>query len=231
MKWYQILLSVSIPPSSVCCSVQPWACVLSTNPRDQTKNHIYRCRNFNEFKNMSTKKLWPEPACYGNCSGLGWWDAHINCSSEGFSERQAGPAYSYLWGWCSPAINLSTRQHIGLSGHCEQPAGACGREAIPHLAKVSFQDWSTFWNMESPRQLDVVDQADFGYPSNLHVMISKQLRCWKAGDTWGKLLWKIEVVFQPWGHTVVKSASFSAPHNLLDYQLSDQILDFPAFLY
>lgn len=106
---------------------------------------------------------------------------------------------------------------------------------MSHLANVSFQDWSIFWNMESPSQLDIGVQADFGHPSNSHVMIPKQLRCWKAEETWGKWLWKTETVFQPYSHTVVRSAywhvfnssSFSAWPT--DYQISDQTFYFPVF--
>lgn len=94
-----------------------------------------------------------------------------------------------------------------------------------------------FWNMESPRQLDIGGQAEFGYPSNSHVMIPKQLRCWKAEDTWGKWLWKTETVFQPYSNSVVRSAywhvfnssSFSAWPT--DYQISDQTFYFPVFPY
>lgn len=94
-----------------------------------------------------------------------------------------------------------------------------------------------FWNMESPRQLDIGGQAEFGYPSNSHVMIPKQLRCWKAEDTWGKWLWKTETVFQPYSNSVVRSAywhvfnssSFSAWQT--DYQISDQTFYFSVFPY
>lgn len=94
-----------------------------------------------------------------------------------------------------------------------------------------------FWNMECPRQLDIGGQAEFGYPSNSHVMIPKQLRCWKAEDTWGKWLWKTETIFQPYSNSVVRSAywhvfnssSFSAWPT--DYQISDQTFYFPVFPY
>lgn len=117
------------------------------------------------------------------------------------------------------------------------PCWAFCRKAMLHLANVSFQDWSMFWNMESASQLDIGVQADFGYPSNSHVMIPKQLRCWKAVDTWGKWLWKTETVFQPYSHIVVRSAywhvfnssSFSAWPT--DYQISDQTFYFPVFPY
>lgn len=134
-------------------------------------------------------------------------------------------------------VSLLLTEAQAICRHMSHLDGPCDRKAMPHLAKVLFQNWSTCWNKESPRQLDIGGCTDFGYPSNLHVMIPKQLRCWKAGDTWGKWLWKIRIVFQPCKHTVARSAywttfnftSFSGWPT--DYPISDQIFCFPTFLY
>lgn len=104
----------------------------------------------------------------------------------------------------SPPYVVAQADCIQLSACCERLAGACDSKAAPYPAKISFQDWSIFWNMESPRQLDIGGRADFGYPSNSPVMIPKQPRCWKAGGSRGKWLWKIQTVFQPCRHTMVR---------------------------
>lgn len=135
--------------------------------------------------------------------------------------------------YCSSSIPSPHVEMVCVHG---SQLTVCDGEAMAHLA-ISFQGWSMFWNMESTSQLDIGVQTDFGYPSNSHVMIPKQRRSWKAEDTWGKWLWKAETVFQPYSHTVVRSAywqvfnssSFSAWQT--DYQISDQTFYFPVFPY
>lgn len=127
------------------------------------------------------------------CSGL---PANVKCCCPTGSPWPETPT------WVPSLCSSTGSVRAGLSACSKHLAEACGSGAMPHLAKISFQGWSTSWNVECPRQLDIGGQADFGYPSNSHVMIPKQPRCWKAGDTWGKWLWKIKTVFQPCRHTV-----------------------------
>lgn len=136
--------------------------------------------------------VWKQPACFF----VVWRGKNVKycCPIDS--------PWSETTMWVSSLLSDTSHLCARLLAHCEHLAGAYDRETMPHLAKVSFQDWSTSWNMESPRQLDIGGRADFGYPSNSHVMIPKQLRCWKAGDTWGKWLWKIKIIFQPCRHTV-----------------------------
>lgn len=149
------------------------------------------------------------------------------------SVKSIKPTTSVYWNSSIPSPHLEV---FGVHGSQLTVNDLSESEAMSHSANVSFQDSSMFWNVESPSQLDIGVQAGFGCPSNSHVMIPKQLRCWKAEDTWGKWLWKTETVFQPYSHSVVRSAywqvfnssSFSAWPT--DYQISDQTFYFPFFL-